>query len=106
MLKMALGVPVNGTKLTPLKFIKSENYRAYYLFKCECGGETISMRQNVLSGNPMSWTRSCGCLNTQKRSKCWGEAGKKNLIPYKKGCTPWNKKKQDGQSKETTQNIS
>lgn len=44
--------------LTATKFVERKNWRPYWLFKCDCGGEKISSTSNVERGN----VKSCGCL--------------------------------------------
>ena len=45
-------------KLTAIKFLRKENNRYIWLFRCDCGKEKEVCKQRVLS----KLTRSCGCL--------------------------------------------
>ena len=56
--------------LTAIRFVERKNWRPYWLFKCECGGDKIASASNVLYGN----IKSCGCL---KRSQEIDITGKK-----------------------------
>lgn len=48
-------------RLEAVRFIKRKGTKYYWLFKCECGNETIANRGNVVSGS----TKSCGCLKSE-----------------------------------------
>lgn len=56
--------------LTAIRFVERKNWRPYWLFKCECGGDKVASASNVLYGN----IKSCGCL---KRSQEIDITGKK-----------------------------
>lgn len=46
-------------KLTALRFAyKGKRRDHYWLFRCDCGKETVAMKSAVMSGH----TKSCGCL--------------------------------------------
>lgn len=45
-------------KLIGIKFIKNENGKAHWLWKCDCGKEKELRAKDVVSGN----TSSCGCI--------------------------------------------
>lgn len=47
--------------LTEISLVKTRGKTNLYLFKCKCGGETITTRSKVKS----FYTRSCGCLKTK-----------------------------------------
>ncbi len=46
----------------------------HWLFKCSCGGTLIANNQNVKRGA----TKSCGCLNDEKRKEKWTRHGLHN----------------------------
>lgn len=51
-------------RLTLIKYNHSDKrWRRYYLWKCDCGNETIAQGSGVVSGN----TKSCGCYGTEVR---------------------------------------
>lgn len=52
-------------RLIAVKFSHKRKYKHYWLFKCECGNETIARKDKVISGH----TKSCGCLNKESRIK-------------------------------------
>lgn len=45
-------------RLTPVKFLYYKNWKAFWLFKCECGNEIERSMNTFKTGN----TKSCGCL--------------------------------------------
>ena len=82
---MKLGVEIEGTRLTPLRFSHmGPNGRSFYLFRCRCGTEKAIQLSNVR--NARAGVKSCGCL----RRETWRKLGKA-IRANRKGCTPWNK---------------
>ena len=80
-----IGVEVEGTWLTPLRYSHTTHYgNAYYNYRCRCGTEK-TLRRNNVSGKKHS-TRSCGC-----RRKEWMLEWKVMLKEIRKGQKPWNK---------------
>lgn len=75
-----IGLEVEGSMLTPLKFSHMSN-GAFYLYKCRCGNEKVIRKNNV--GKTV---KSCGCLLKQTQ-KDFG----KTFSTYRKGRIPWNK---------------
>lgn len=47
--------------LTEVSFVRKRDNINLYLYKCQCGGETITSRSKVKSFH----TRSCGCIRTR-----------------------------------------
>lgn len=57
-------IDISGCKfgrLTVVSLDKSTGRRSFWLCKCDCGKETIVMKDNLRNGN----TRSCGCIKTE-----------------------------------------
>ena len=59
-----------GDKINRLTVVKlshiGSHYRAYYIFRCDCGTEKVILGSGVASGN----TKSCGCLSKEvKRAR-------------------------------------
>lgn len=53
-------------RLTAIKFVKrNKRSEQIWLFKCDCGNYTQNIKKRVVSGH----TKSCGCLNKEKKSK-------------------------------------
>lgn len=52
-------------KLTAIKFIKRENKRTYWQYKCDCGNDIILRMDGPKTGN----TKSCGCLPPEVNRK-------------------------------------
>lgn len=52
-------------RLTAIKSSHVKNSVKYWLFKCDCGKETITQLTMVFSGR----TRSCGCLRKESARK-------------------------------------
>jgi len=52
-------------RLTAISFHHKVRYDQYWLFKCDCGAEKVIRTSHVRSGA----TKSCGCFNTESRSK-------------------------------------
>lgn len=67
-------------KLTVIKYLYTQQGRAYWLCKCECGKTYIGLGKNLLNGN----TKSCGCINHGKGQIRKNLKGKKfnSLIPF------------------------
>lgn len=51
-------------RLTAIKMVYVKDYKAYWLFKCDCGKEITRSGVVVSSGG----TKSCGCLHKEKSS--------------------------------------
>lgn len=51
-------------KLTAIEFVERKDNKTYWLFKCDCGKETIKCIANVGNG-----TNSCGCLKIEQDYK-------------------------------------
>lgn len=84
---MKLGIEIEGTRLTPLRFSHMGNKgRSFYVYRCRCGTEKAIQRSNVR--NDRAGVKSCGCL----RREVWQKLGSK-IRGNRKGCTPWNKGK-------------
>ena len=64
--------------LTAISFVKRENKRGYWLFKCDCGNEKVIDVVKVFTKN--ATTRSCGCY----RKSIWNKVVMKNRIKPKK----------------------
>ncbi len=76
------------TRLTVVKFIKSEGVNYYWLFKCDCGKEKILPARYVCY--PSSEIKSCGCLLKEKaaqrciaRSRTHGMTGTRFYLVYR-----------------------
>ena len=67
-------------RLTVIKEAPSKNKKTYWICKCECGNIIEVRADQLKSGN----TKSCGCLNTEKRSKL-GKNNIKNISNQKFG---------------------
>ncbi len=53
-------------RMTPIKFLsKGGNNGSSWLFRCDCGKETISRASSVVSGS----IRSCGCITLERLTK-------------------------------------
>lgn len=52
------------------KYPGTKNHLSYWYFKCDCGKEVLSPRNNVVGG----YTKSCGCI-TVERLKTHGFCG-------------------------------
>ena len=48
-------------RLIAIKQVGKDGRHVLWLFKCDCGNETITRATSVRSGN----TKSCGCLRSQ-----------------------------------------
>lgn len=53
---------IKTNKLTAISFVKRENKKTYWLFKCDCGNEKVLSQTNVF-GKGIK-TKSCGCIPT------------------------------------------
>jgi len=70
--------------LTFIKIYQRKNYRPYGLYRCDCGGLTVTLMSSV----KMGITKSCGCLRTQncnainerRRNKCLSLLNKSQTI--------------------------
>lgn len=58
------------TRLTVMRLSHTDKKYSYWVCFCVCGKETLPIRRDALTSGT---TRSCGCLNDEKRS----EAGKR-----------------------------
>ena len=76
-----IGIEVEGSMLTPLRYVPDERYGSFYLYRCRCGTEKVIRKSNV--GKTV---KSCGCL-LRKIQKKFG----KDYATYRKGRIPWNK---------------
>ena len=98
-----IGVEVEGTWLTPLRYSHTTHGGgAYYIYRCRCGtGKTL--RKNNVSGK-RNKTRSCGCRKKEwllewkvmlkeirKGQQTWNKGNHRRCSPL--GRTPWNKGK-------------
>ena len=79
-----IGVEVEGTRLTPVRFSHCSNGKSQYVFRCRCGVEKVIQRTNVR--NTRAGVKSCGCL----RREIWSRLGKE-IKGNRKGKVPWNK---------------
>jgi len=52
-------------KLTAIRFIKRENNRTYWQYKCDCGNIVIKRMDGPTNKN----TKSCGCLSPEVNKK-------------------------------------
>lgn len=52
-------------RLTGVKYVDTRNKKQYWLFKCDCGKNSITNKANVMRGA----TKSCGCMNTETSIK-------------------------------------
>jgi len=86
--KLKIGVECEDTQLTPIRYDKIVNGKAYYIFKCRCGKEKSILASNVTNNNPRGKTKSCGHLQ-KIRHKEFGEIHRFD----RKGVAPWNKGK-------------
>lgn len=50
------------TRLTVLKYVKSDDDHSYWLCLCDCGNKRIVIKQALLNGG----TKSCGCLRKDR----------------------------------------
>lgn len=77
-------------KLTAIKFVKFENKRSYWLFKCECGNELIFRIDAAVSGDK----KHCGhCVSTNIINEVGNRYGLLVVESYndtKNGCAYWN----------------
>ena len=48
-------------RLVVINLFKSTGRRSFWLCKCDCGKETIVMKDNLRNGN----TKSCGCIQKE-----------------------------------------
>ena len=81
-----LGVEIEGTRLTPLRFSHVSKGCSFYVYRCRCGTEKTIRKYNVKN---MKWgTKSCGC-RLKELQKDFG----KNYSSCRKGQAPWNKGK-------------
>lgn len=71
-------------RLTAIKYIKTHQGHPYWLFKCSCGKQIVSLKSRVKNGR----AKSCGCLSRElviERSTKHGEfTGNKATHFYKK----------------------
>lgn len=66
-------------RLLVLGFHHTNKYRvSYWLCKCDCGKETVARRSNLLNEE----TKSCGCLNNEKRMLRFFKHGMSKTIEY------------------------
>lgn len=57
---------ITGNKynmLTAVRYAYNKNRNIYWIFKCDCGKETTTQKQRVVSG----FNKSCGCLSSNNR---------------------------------------
>jgi hypothetical protein len=52
-------------RLTVVSFVEMRGKHSYWICKCECGKETITRRNNLMTGH----TKSCGCFQKEKLSE-------------------------------------
>jgi hypothetical protein len=62
-------INLSGQKFNRLTVLyrveNSGQNRVQFLCRCDCGKEVVAISENLKNGN----TKSCGCLNTETRSK-------------------------------------
>jgi hypothetical protein len=61
-------------KLTAIKLVNKVGYIYYWLFKCDCGKESIIRKLSVTSGRTMS----CGCFQKKRTSEASTTHGMKH----------------------------
>ena len=77
---MKIGVEIEGTRLTPVRFHQVKKGKSYYIYRCRCGTEKSIMMSNI--GN----TKSCGCLQQENyRDSRIRRGNRKGSIPWNKG---------------------
>lgn len=58
---------------------KKHRYKEFYLCKCDCGNEVIAYKDNIKRGH----TKSCGCLNFEKRVESHKKHGQEGTRLYR-----------------------
>lgn len=57
-----LNIRLSGTRLTPIRYVESNKHEGrLFLFRCDCGRESVLPIKRVWSGN----TSSCGCVRSE-----------------------------------------
>ena len=85
---MKLGIEIEGTWLTPVKFSHTDKTGTFYWFRCRCGTEKLIRKGNVFH-NKKKPTKSCGCRKRQVNKE-------HPDIGFKKGHKPWHSGKKVG----------
>ena len=98
-------------RLTAIEFsykVKNKNcrgYKNYWLFKCDCGKETIKRKHNVLVGD----TTSCGCLSSRHtigdRNRTHGMSGTRFQTIFQNILLRCNNKKDNNYKKYGAKGI-